>query len=110
MWFKDRGTIELHDGPRIQSYVNRSVLRSQGSSELWTRDVEHDSWSSERILPFMGSLEKGRNVVYKHTVVTVVETRDGRQSRAGTIASNDKSSIESGDDLNNRSVLKFSSP
>ena len=107
---KNRSAMELHGGPRSERFMKRSVLRSQGPSELWARDVENDAWSSEGILPFMGSLEKGRNVVYKHTVVTVVETRDWRQSKASISASNDKSSIESGEDLNNRSVLKFSSP
>jgi hypothetical protein len=62
------------------------------------------------VLQFMGSLENERKVVYKHTTLTVVETRDRRQSVAGTPGSNRKRSIESGEDLSNRSLMKFSSP
>jgi hypothetical protein len=58
----------------------------------------------------VGNLEKERKVVYKHTTFVVVETSDRRQSVAGTPGSNGKRSIESGEDLSNRSVMKFSSP
>jgi hypothetical protein len=110
MWFKGRGVIELGDGPRSENFVERSTLQSQSSSEFWARDVENDSRSSEGVLPSMGSLEKERNVVYKCTTFTVVEARDRRQSVAGIPGSNGKSSIESGEDLINRSVMTFSSP
>jgi hypothetical protein len=109
MWHKNRGVIELDDGPRGESFVKRSALQSHSSSEFWTRDIESDARSSDGVLPFFGSLEKGKNVVYKHTTFTVVETRDRRQSAAGPLVVNDKSSIESGEDLSNKSVLKFSS-
>jgi len=89
--------------------VKRPTLQSQSSSEFWTRDVENDSMSVGGVLPFVGNLEKERKVVYKHTTFTVVETRDRRQSVAGTPGSNGKRSIESGEDLSNRSVVKFSS-
>jgi hypothetical protein len=61
----------------------------------------------------MGSLENERKVVYKHTTLTVVETREGRDRRksvAGTPGSNRKRSIESREDLSNRPLMKFSSP
>ena len=89
--------------------MKRPTLQSQSSSEFWTRDVENDSMSVGGVLPFVGNLEKERKVVYKHTTFTVVETRDRRQSVAGTPGSNGKRSIESGEDLSNLSVVKFSS-
>jgi hypothetical protein len=111
MWFKNRGVFELGHGPRSASFVKGSAVRSQSSSEFWqTRDVENDATSSVGVLPFMGTTEKPKNVVYKHTVFTVVETRHSRTNGATTPGSNHESSIESGEDLSNRSVLKFSSP
>jgi hypothetical protein len=77
-WFRNRGVIELDDGPRSESYVKKSALQSQSSSEFWARDMENDARSSEGVLPFMGTNGKGKNVVFKHTVTTVVETRDRR--------------------------------
>lgn len=108
-WFKNRDVLELDARLRSECSMKRSVLRSQSSSEFWAGDVENDARSSEGVLPFMGSLEKERNVVYKHTTFTVVETRDTRRSMSGITGSIDKSSIESGEDLSNRSVMKFSS-
>jgi hypothetical protein len=93
-----------------ESFVKKSALQNQSSSDFWARDVENDARSSEGVLPFMGTNEKGRNVVFKHTVFTVVETRDRRQSEASTLGGNEKSSIDSGEDLSNRSVMKFASP
>ncbi|KAE8445565.1 hypothetical protein EG329_013329 [Mollisiaceae sp. DMI_Dod_QoI] len=111
-WFKNGGAIELsgqdQDAPRSESFVKGSLTRSQRLSSFWrARDVENDDRSADGVLPFMGSNEPRRMEVVKQTVVTV-EVRDRKQPEVRTQASSGKSSIASYEDLNNRSVLKFS--
>ena len=92
--------IELpdQDAPRSESIVKGSLTRSHSSSSFWrSRVVESDARSTEGVLPFMGS----KMEVHKHTVVTV-EIRDRKQS-----AGSGGISIESQEDLNNRSIMKL---